>query len=137
MIDKRPKVGLGVLIFNDNNEVLLGQRLNAHGHETWGPPGGHLEYGESFVKCAHREVFEETGLNIYTFKYLTTTNDIFTKDNLHYVSVFMTAKYSSTELIHNKEPDKVLMWKFFKLNNLPGQLFLSMKNLLSLKILKP
>lgn len=31
-----PKVGIGVLIFNNQN-LLLGQRLGPHGYLTWGP----------------------------------------------------------------------------------------------------
>ena len=32
--------------------------------EVWGIPKGHVEDGESFIDCAHREVFEETGLRV-------------------------------------------------------------------------
>ncbi len=46
MENKRPKVGLGVLIFKDG-KVLLGKRKGAHGEGTWCPPGGHLEFGET------------------------------------------------------------------------------------------
>lgn len=49
-----PKVGLGILVFNEQDEILLGKRINAHGSESWGPPGGHLEFGETFEKCAIR-----------------------------------------------------------------------------------
>jgi 8-oxo-dGTP diphosphatase len=60
----RPLVGIGVLIFNHKNEVLLGNRINSHGSQTWAPPGGHLELGESFEICSIRETKEETGLDI-------------------------------------------------------------------------
>ena len=56
---KRPLVGLGVLIFNEHNQILLGKRIASHGHSSWGPPGGHLEFGESFEECAAREIEEE------------------------------------------------------------------------------
>jgi len=57
-----PRVGLGVLIFNERNQLLLGQRLNSHGADSWGPPGGHLEFGETFEEGAIKEVAEETGI---------------------------------------------------------------------------
>ena len=60
----KPRVGLGVLIFNSKNQILLGKRIGSHGESTWAPPGGHLEFGESFEACATREAFEETGLKI-------------------------------------------------------------------------
>ena len=30
----------------------------------WCLPGGYIEFEESFIEAAHREVFEETGLEI-------------------------------------------------------------------------
>lgn len=53
--DKRPKVGLSVII-RRKSKVLLGKRKNSHGAGTWCFPGGHLEYKESL-----RELKEETG----------------------------------------------------------------------------
>jgi 8-oxo-dGTP diphosphatase len=65
-------VGFGVMILNDNNEVLLGKRHGdskkasslLHGEGTWTMPGGKLHFGESFEEGAHREVLEETGIKI-------------------------------------------------------------------------
>lgn len=50
----RPLIGLGVLIFNHQGQLLLGQRRSTLGEGTWAPPGGHLEYGESLEDCAPR-----------------------------------------------------------------------------------
>src|SRR5690606_36224671 len=36
------------------------RRDNGH----WEPPGGVLEHGETIDECLHREVLEETGLNV-------------------------------------------------------------------------
>jgi hypothetical protein len=58
--DKAIKVGVGVLIFNDKKQLLPGLRKSAHGNGTWCPPGGHLEYGESFEAAGVRETREET-----------------------------------------------------------------------------
>ena len=63
MNDQKPKVGLGVCIVKDN-KVLLGKRKGSHGAGTWSFPGGHLEFQETWEKCAKREVLEETGLKI-------------------------------------------------------------------------
>ena len=59
---KTVKVGLGLYILNDRGQVLLGLRKAKHGEGTWCPPGGHMEYGESFEEGAVREAFEETGI---------------------------------------------------------------------------
>ena len=43
--DKTIKVGVGVLIFNDKNQLLLGLRKSTHGGGSGCPPGVQLEYG--------------------------------------------------------------------------------------------
>lgn len=124
-----PRVGIGVLIFKDRF-LLLGKRLQKHGTSSWAPPGGHLEFGETFEKCAIREVKEETGLEISNPQYIGITNDIFVDDNKHYVSIFLLTKISSDKEIRNLEPEKVSSWEWFDIDRLPSNLFLPLKNLL-------
>ena len=54
-------------------------------------PGGHLDFGESFERCAVREVLEETGLSVNadSIQFLTATNDIMTSENKHYITIFV------------------------------------------------
>jgi len=52
-----------VMVTDAQGRILVQDRLDA----DWGGlcfPGGHVEPGESFVKAAIREVYEETGLRI-------------------------------------------------------------------------
>jgi 8-oxo-dGTP diphosphatase len=107
------RVGVGVLIFNNCGEVLLGQPLNAHGENTWGAQGGHLEIGESFAQCARREVLEETGLYIDRVKVNDVTNDIFSPDK-HYVTIITKASIKEGRIyVPVFEPQKCLEWKWF------------------------
>jgi 8-oxo-dGTP pyrophosphatase MutT (NUDIX family) len=53
-----------VYILQDENVLLLYHPK----HHKWLPPGGHLEANETPPECAHREVFEETGLYIELVK---------------------------------------------------------------------
>ena len=64
MPKKRPGVGIGVMILNEFDEVLVSQRIEPGkvGHQKWQFPGGHLEFGESFESCTVREVEEEAGV---------------------------------------------------------------------------
>jgi len=125
---KRPAIGVAVIVVKEN-KILLGKRLNSHGSGTWALPGGHLEYGESIEDCAKREVFEETGLTVSNIQKATFTNDIFTMEKKHYVTLFVTAQYNSGEL-QLKEPHKCEKWDWFSWGNLPQPRFLSMQNLL-------
>lgn len=43
-------------------QVLLVQRANPPDAGLWGFPGGKLEYGETLLEAAARELFEETGV---------------------------------------------------------------------------
>lgn len=128
---ERPRIGVGVLIIDDN-KILLGQRKNAHGQGSWAPPGGHLEGGESWEGCAQREVLEETGLLLDDICFLSVTNDIFLENNNHYVTIFMRALYKGGE-IKNLEPEKCEEWQWFSFDELPSNLFLPFKNMLQQK----
>lgn len=127
-MNNRPKVGIGVCVIKDG-QILLGQRLNAHGDGTWCFPGGHLEFGESFEDCARREVAEESGLTIKKPIFVTCTNDIFVKENKHYITVYMKAAWQQGEP-QVLEPNKMAKWQWFNWDNLPSPLFLPMQNLL-------
>ena len=127
----RPLIGVAAIVIKDN-KVLLGKRKNAHGAGTWAFPGGHLEYKESIEECAKREVFEETGIHIKNIRYGTFTNDIFRKDQKHYVTLFVISEYDEGDL-ELKEPEKCEKWDWFLWNELPEPKFLPLENLLKQK----
>ena len=124
--EKNIRVGVGVWLFNHNGQVLLGKRLSKHGNGTWAPPGGKLEYGETFEQCAARELFEETGVKIPANKIeiFKTTNDFFKETGEHYVTIHCRAWYrDGTNFIEIKEPDKCEKWQWFSTYKLPSPLF--------------
>src|SRR5579859_4426059 len=128
----RPKVGVGAIIVRDN-KILLGKRSNSlkHGFGTWAPPGGHLEFFETFEQCAQREVLEETGLNVTNIRFATLTNDFFVKDNKHYITVFMVADCDHTQQAQVLEPEQCDRWQWFASDELPKELFVSFQNLIN------
>lgn len=67
LIEHRPLMctACGVIIENENNEILLQKRAD---NGYWGIPGGSMNIGETFLETAQREVFEETGLSVYDLK---------------------------------------------------------------------
>ena len=58
------KSGANVILIRDGKILLL---LRSKGWKTgsWGPPGGHIDAGESPKQAAVREVFEESGLKVH------------------------------------------------------------------------
>ena len=125
--NKKPLVGIGVILTKEN-KILLGKRKGSHGDGDWSFPGGHLEFGESWENCARREVLEETDLTVGNLKFSTATNDIFEKENKHYITIFMIADSFSGEL-KIMEPDKCEKWKWFEWDKLPENLFVPIRNL--------
>ena len=83
-----PKVGIGVMIKNDKNEILLGLRQGSHGSGEWAFPGGHLEFGEIIFQTAKREVKEETGLEVDEFELISVSDEMryIETDNKHYLN---------------------------------------------------
>lgn len=123
------KVGIGVIVFR-GRQVLLGKRKNAHGENTWGFPGGHLEWWEEPEDCAIRETKEEVGIEIAKVARGPWSNDIFLSSNKHYITLFMLAKYKyGTPCV--LEPEKCSTWQWFEWKKLPDPLFLPIQNLVS------
>jgi 8-oxo-dGTP diphosphatase len=126
-MSERPKVGIGVLIFN-NGKILLGKRSGSHGEGSWSPPGGHLEFGEKLEECAKREVKEEAGIDIRDVEFTGhITNDVFKKEGKHYITIHMEGTYCGGTL--NTNLNEYTAMELFEWNNLPKPLFLPFKNL--------
>tara|TARA_Y100000814_G_scaffold202875_1_gene149548 strand:+ start:432 stop:854 length:423 start_codon:yes stop_codon:yes gene_type:complete len=53
----------GGIIYNDKNEVVI---VNQN-HDSWSLPKGHIDPGESSLKAALREIYEETGIKKPTY----------------------------------------------------------------------
>jgi len=64
VVNRRPLVGVGAVVFNARNEILLIKRGKAPRYGEWMVPGGTLEWGETLEEAVRREVREETGIDI-------------------------------------------------------------------------
>ena len=133
--EKRPLVGVAVIVIREG-QVLLGKRKRAHGAGTWALPGGHLEFFETIEDCARREVSEETGLRIGNIRPFAFTNDRFKEEEMHYVTLFVTAEHKAGEALV-REPDKCEAWEWFSWQDLPQPRFLPLENLLAQSLPAP
>lgn len=115
------RVGVGVIVVRDGR-VLLGERLGSHGAGSWALPGGHLEFGESVVSCADRELLEETGMQLSGVRQAPYTVDHFPAEGKHYVTLFVEALDVRGEPAR-LEPDKCAGWHWCNWDVLPQPLF--------------
>ena len=53
--------GVTAVVISAHDEVLLQLRRDT---DTWAPPSGGVEPGETVAQCAMREVLEETGIEV-------------------------------------------------------------------------
>ena len=60
----RPLLGVGALIFNAENAILLIERGQEPLKGYWTLPGGLVEPGERLEAAVRREILEETGLQV-------------------------------------------------------------------------
>lgn len=116
---RNPSPGVVVLIEN-NNMVLLGRRNGSHGYNKWGLPGGFIEYDEDYLTAAHREVKEETNLEIQICSILNVVTN-FVSPNLHAIVIVLLAKVLVGEM---KPNDDIKELKWFCMNSdLPNMAF--------------
>lgn len=132
-----PRVGVAIFVRN-GDEILLGYRRSNLGKDTWGLPGGKLDFGEDLKECAKRELKEETNLDVDVEDiYLKgITNAVFDNET-HYITVLYETEnyYGEVEVM---EPEKCGRWEWFDysktddgIRDLPNNLFLPLKNFIS------
>lgn len=127
-MSNRPGVGVSVIVTKEA-KVLLLKRQGSHGAGSWAPPGGHIEFGESIEGCARRETLEETGVEIGEVVFRAITNDVFTTEGKHYITIWVEAPYITGEaIIASQRESTELGW--FSLDDLPKPYFLPWKNFL-------
>ena len=126
-----PRVGVGVLILNDANEVLLTLRKRPPETGCWSIVGGKVEFMERLPDAAKRETVEETGLEVTLERLIGVTDHLLPDENDHWVAPVYLARVASGTL-YNAEPDKTEAVQFFSLGTLPDNLTLTAQNALEL-----
>jgi 8-oxo-dGTP diphosphatase len=122
------KVGVSVLV-KKGDRILLEKRQHTHGAGTWGPPSGHIDFGETPEQTAIRETQEETEVSISDVKFRVITNDVFEAEQKHYITIWFEAKYVSGEpRVSAPEEESEVGW--FTWGALPQPLFLPLQHLL-------
>ena len=55
------RIGVGIIILNDKNQIFVGKRKDNPG-DRWQMPQGGVEKNEDYFTAMKRELFEETGI---------------------------------------------------------------------------
>jgi len=124
------KVSVSAIIYNDQNEILLGLRNGSRWRDFFDLPGGKLEFGEHPNIALIREVKEETNLDVEIEDNFVAYNSNVVEDR-HYLTLFLKAKIknNSPELT-NLEPHKHEYFKWYDIYNLPSPLLMSIEEFL-------
>lgn len=112
-----PRVGVGVMVTypplpGDSDRrprfAWLHRQGTSHGNDEWSLPGGGLEFNESLIDCARREVTEETGVSKFRAFYRIPfiSEDFFPNENMHWVTHYFIAYPEDGEITRLMEPDK-------------------------------
>lgn len=108
-----PLVGVGVVVLNEQGEVLLAKRGKPPRAGEWSIPGGLLDLGERLEDAARREVREECNIEIAIGGFVATFEPIIYDDageiEYHYVLIDYWATYLSGDLLAQDDATAV-MW---------------------------
>ena len=93
-------VSVAALVTNDKGEILL---VNSP-WRGWEYPGGLIEPGETFQEALHREVREESGVEIEITGFVGICKNL----ERNIVNIDFTARYLSGELTTSDESSEVI-----------------------------
>lgn len=112
-----PNISVRVLVFNERNELLMGQESSDGGYAV---PGGWCDVFESASENAHKEVLQETGLNVRIDKVLCLLRRDLYREYASMISEYVVY-FSATVLDGELKPNhEILSLGYFPLNDLPS-----------------
>lgn len=107
-----PRVGLGVIVLNDDGQILVLRRIGSHA-PYYSIPGGSLELGETFEQGAVRELQEECAITIVKPEVMAITNNLetYAEEGAHFISVILVAKrFEGVPKLQEADKHSELLW---------------------------
>ncbi|QOS82610.1 NUDIX domain-containing protein [Paenibacillus sp. JNUCC31] len=118
----QPRIGVGAVILNERNEVLLVWRNRQPEQYTWSIPGGKVDPYESLETAVIREIKEEVDLEIAIEGLLCTAETIRPEQEEHWISVLYFARVIHGIARNLEEGGAIGEIGWFPLNELPSPL---------------
>tara|TARA_Y100000746_G_C15125348_1_gene294358 strand:- start:16 stop:495 length:480 start_codon:yes stop_codon:yes gene_type:complete len=126
VIDSTPLVSIDLVIINENNEALLGKRLNRPAKGFWFVPGGRILKNEQLSNAFQRLTLDELGKQylIENAKLLGPYDHFYTdcafNDNVstHYVAIAYILKVNSCDLAGLPIADQHSMYKWLPIEDI-------------------
>jgi len=118
-------VSVAAIIFNEKGEVLLLDHV-LRPVSSWDIPGGFLEHHEQPVDAVRRELFEETGIELYDVELIRVRTI-----NRH-IEILFRAETTGTASVKSREIHAV---RWFKADEMPKNMSRKQKELIA-KLLK-
>lgn len=120
-------VACGVaVIVTWRDRVLFGRRPQNDGETVWQLPGGWVEAGESPLAAAHREVLEETGLELESAAFVAVTSNVF-GDDQHSISLYFEAKCRDATRLSSGEGESGNDWEWRQWDDVDVGLYLPLR----------
>ena len=135
------RLGVGIILLNDKNNVFVGKRKDNPG-EKWQMPQGGVENGENFITAMKRELLEET--NIKNIKIIKEIKQIYEYElPKKLIGVIWKGKFrgqkqkwfivrftgNENEINLNTKYPEFIEWKWIEVDELPNVIVDFKKNL--------
>ncbi|WP_313802313.1 NUDIX domain-containing protein [Cytobacillus sp.] len=119
--EKLPMVGVGAVILDENNRILLVLRKKKPEAGCWSLPGGKVDYMETIEDAVIREIKEELGIDIEISRLLCVTNHIIQAEDTHYVAPTFIVRITNGQVINN-EPHAIEEIQWFPIDEMPDNI---------------
>ena len=141
------RIGVGIIVLNNNNHVFVGKRKDNPG-DRWQMPQGGVDEGEDFITAMKRELIEETSIrNIKVLKVIKHMYEYELPRNL--VGIIWKGKFrgqkqkwfivkylgNDSEININTKNPEFIEWKWMETKKLP-EVIVNFKKNLYLNLLK-